>query len=138
MTFIFVTKVLTMSHAGPAVDAVLTSPLQEGPEVLPDAIAIPQSPVPESLGSGSVGMLFFACLYGSDACWLFSPHYFIMHFVALVTGSSLPSTPQQTTEGSYAMLEVEWPQEPPRRVRHPDSVSAVMFSGLQTFLEQQP
>ena len=36
------------------------------------------------------------------------------------------------------MLEVEWPQEPPRRVRHPDSVSAAMLSALQTFLEQCP
>ena len=116
MTFIFVTKVLTMSHAGPAVDAILTGSLREGPEVLPDDIAIPQSPVPESLRSGSVGMLFFACLYGSDPCWLFSPHYFITHFAAPLIGSSLPSTSQQTTEGSYVVLEVEWPQEPPRRV----------------------
>ena len=36
------------------------------------------------------------------------------------------------------MLKVEWSQEPPRRVRHPDFVSAVMLSGLQTFLEQRP
>ena len=61
--FFFVTKVLTMSHAGTDVDAVLTSPLQEGLEALPDAIAIPLSPVPEPLGSGSVGMLFlFVCM----------------------------------------------------------------------------
>ena len=36
------------------------------------------------------------------------------------------------------MLKVEWPQEPPRRVRHPNFVSVVMLSGLQTLLEQRP
>ena len=41
MAFIFVTRVLTMLHAGFAVDAILTGSLQEGPEVLPDDIAIP-------------------------------------------------------------------------------------------------
>ena len=49
-----------MLHVGPAIDVVLTGSLQEGPEVLPDDIALSQSPVPEPLGSGSVGMLSFA------------------------------------------------------------------------------
>ena len=61
-----------------------------------------------------------------------------MYFAAPVTGSRLPLTPQQATEGSYVVLEVEWPQEPLRRVRHPESVSTAMLSDLQTFLEHRP